>query len=148
MVVALMVVANMSVRADETLAKGCLYAWSAVMLADGATPNEELGMFTTFAKVNTATKDHYSDKFLASGFEESIIAFKQQGMDALVKKIVPMLKGAKPEDRGILLVNFFMLAKADGDFSAKEQNVISSIVKAVNFSRDEVLTASMVYASR
>lgn len=145
--VVLLMLVNVPVSADETLAKGCLYAWSAVMLADGSTNNTELGMFNMFAKANNATKEFYSDKFVAKGFEEAIITWKKEGMDALVKKIPPLLKGATGDDRRIILYNFYMLADADNDFTSKEMGVIKSIIDEVNYSRDDVLYAGMIYAS-
>lgn len=148
LIAALLMVSNLGVAADKDLAKGCLYAWSAVMLADGKTPNAELALFNNFAKVSTTTKSFYNDKWIAKGFEEAIITWKKQGMEALIKKLPAMLKGADEVERKLIIINFLMLAKADKDFNTKEIGVIQKIVKAVNFSRDDVLFAAMMYASR
>jgi len=148
LVTVLLVVANMNVTADEALAKGCIYAWPAVMLADGSTSNAELGMLNTFAKANNATKDFYSEQFIAKYFEEAIVTWKQKGMDALIKKIPSLFKAATSDDRRIVLYNFFMLANSDDNFTSNEMGAIKTIVDAVDFPRDDVLYTGMIYAAK
>jgi len=132
---------------DESLAKGFVYAWTAVALADGKISNEELGKLNTFAKATDATKNFYSEQWIAAIFEEAVIIYKQQGMDALIATIGPFFANAESKERQILLYTLMLLGCIDGDFSSSEMGAVKSIVDAIDISREDVLFAGMVFAS-
>ncbi len=138
---------NTAPLGDELLAKACVYAWSAVILADGQATNKELGLLNTFARANDATKNFYSETWIGEMFEEAIKIYKNQGMDALIAAIPPMFANATENDRRIVLYNLMMLATSDGDFDSKEMGVIKTFVDAVDMPRDDVLFTGMIFAS-
>ena len=132
---------------DESLARGFVYAWTAVAVADGQISNAELGKLNTFAKATDATKNFYSETWIAAIFEEAIKIYKQQGMDALIATIGPLFANAQSKEKQILLYTLMDLGCIDGDFSSHEMGAIKSIVESIDISREDVLFAGLIFAA-
>lgn len=132
---------------DESLAKGFVYAWTAVAIADGHIANEELGKLNTFARATDATKNFYSEQWIAAIFEEAIKIYKQQGMDALIATTATYFQNAESKEKQILLYTLMDLGCIDGDFASHEMGAIKTIVDAMDISREDVLFAGMIFAA-
>ncbi len=138
---------------NKNLAKGYVFAWCAVMLANGKTTQQGLSKFTTLAKANEITKVFYSDKWFADRFNDAMVIFKGQGEGAegLIKRMPALFasfKKMKLKERVDFMLTLVIMASFDGSVSEKEADVIEKIVKTVNIKRDELLMAWMIWIQR
>ena len=144
---------NAATQEEENLAKGYIFAWCAVMLATGKTTEKGLSQFTTIASANEFTKAFYSDKWLAERFNDAMVIFKGQGegTEGLIKRMPDLFKSFKTmklQNRIGFMLSLIVMAKFDNNVSEEEANVIEKIVKVINISRDELLTAWMIWIQR
>ena len=148
---------NMSLLAqnqtDQNLAKGYIFAWTAVMLAHGQTTKEGLGKFTTLATVNEITKKFYSDGWFSKNFEDGLKIFKVkgEGTEGLIKNAATLLatfNKLPQKERVEFMITLLMMANYDRNVSKEEADVIEKIANAINISRDDLLMAWMLWAQR
>lgn len=142
--------ANAAPVKDKNLAKGFVFAWTAVMLSTGKTTNAGLGKFTVICKANEITKPFYSDKWFADRFNDAMKIFKGQneGSEGLIKRLPKLMAGfkkLKKEHRIGFVLSLMIMAKYDGSISKREAELIEKITKVANLKKDELLTGWMIW---
>ncbi len=132
---------------DEGIARGIVYAWTLVVVADEKVEGVEMKSLEEFAKTHNITKQFNQDDWLSETVGQALSVYKTEGEDALFEIIEELLKGTGEENKLILLTSLLQLACVDGDFDTKELLVLERIADMLDISRQDTLMVAMAFAT-
>jgi uncharacterized tellurite resistance protein B-like protein len=132
---------------DQDVARGVVYAWTAVIVADARVEQVELNALENFARVHNITQQFNQENWLSETVGEALNVYKTEGEETLFSIIEELLSNTSVNTKRILLYSLMQLACVDGDFTDQELDVLNRIVELLAISRRDVLMMGILYAT-
>jgi uncharacterized tellurite resistance protein B-like protein len=132
---------------DEDIARGIVYAWTAMVVADSKVEQVELNAMEDFAKIHTITQPFNQGDWLCQTVGEALNVYNAEGAETLFPIIKEQLKNTNQSNKRILLYTLMQLACVDGDFTDKELDVLNRMVEILDINRRDVLMLGMLFAT-
>jgi uncharacterized tellurite resistance protein B-like protein len=132
---------------DEDIARGIVYAWTLMVVADSRVEQTELNAMERFAKVHKVTRQFNRGTWLEDTVGEALSVYNTEGEESLFAIIKKQLHSSSVETKRVLLFSLIKLACADEDFSDRELDVLDRMVALLNIGRRDVLMIGMLYAT-
>ncbi|MCP5105206.1 MAG: hypothetical protein GY950_17590 [bacterium] len=132
---------------DEDIARGIVYAWTTMVVADNRVEQVEMDALKKFARVHNITQKFNQADWLSHTVGEALNVHKTEGEDSLFAIIEELLGNTNCENKRILLYTLMELACVDCDFTDQELDVLNRIVELLDISRRDVLMMGMLYAT-
>jgi tellurite resistance protein len=132
---------------DEDIARGIVYAWIVIVLADAKVESVELMALERFAKIHNITRQFNQEEWLSNTVGEALSVYKSEGMDTLLAVIQELLDNTSIDTKRILLFSLMQLACIDGDFTQPELDMLNQVVELLDISRGDVLMMGMLFAT-
>ena len=132
---------------DQDVARGVVYAWTVVIVADARVEQVELNALENFARVHNITQQFNQENWLSETVGEALNVYKTEGEETLFSIIEELLSNTSVNTKRILLYSLMQLACVDGDFADRELDVLNRIVELLAIDRRDVLMMGMLYAT-
>jgi uncharacterized tellurite resistance protein B-like protein len=132
---------------DQEVARGVVYAWTVLVVADARVEQVELNALESFAKVHNITQQFNQENWLSETVGEALNVYKTEGEETLFSIIEEVLGNTSVNTKRILIYSLMQLACVDEDFSDRELDVLNQIVELLGISRRDVLMMGMLYAT-
>jgi len=132
---------------DEDIARGVVYAWTLVVVADERVAQEELQSLERFAAMHHITRRFNNESWLEDTVGEALNVYNTEGPDSLLAIIKDQLGQTSIEARRVLLYSLVKLACVDEDFSQQELEILDRIIEMLDISRKDVLMIGILYAT-
>ncbi|NIM13585.1 MAG: hypothetical protein GTO45_15835 [Candidatus Aminicenantes bacterium] len=132
---------------DEDIARGIVYAWTAMVVADARIEPAELNALESFAKAHNITQEFNQEEWLTETVGEALSVYKAEGPETLLAIIQKQLNHTSVESKRLLLYSLMQLACVDGDFDDRELDVLNRVVELLDISRRDVLMMGMLFAT-
>lgn len=133
---------------DEDIARGIVYAWTLMVVADAKVEQIELKTMEHFACSHRATHQFNCPDWLSEVVGEALNVYKAEGPDTLLGIIQDMLINTNRETKEVLIYTLMQLAHVDGDFTNRELDVLYRMVETLDICRRDVLKIGMLYATQ
>jgi len=132
---------------DQDIARGVVYVWTVVVVADARVEQVELNALENFARVHNITQQFNQENWLSETVGEALNVLKTEGEETLLSIIDELLCNTSVNTKLILLYSLMQLACEDEDFADRELDVLNRIVELLAISRRDVLMMGMLYAT-
>lgn len=132
---------------DQDVARGVVYAWTVVIVADARVEQVELNALENFARVHNITQQFNQENWLSETVGEALNVYRTEGEETLFSIIEELLSNTSVNTKRILLYSLMQLACVDGDFADRELDVLNRIVELLAIDRRDVLMMGMLYAT-
>ncbi len=132
---------------DEDIARGIVYAWTLMVVADAKVERVELKALECFAKVHHLTQPFNQANWLSDTVGEALNVYKTEGEKSLLSIIEELLINTSVENKRVLLYSLMQMACVDGDFTDQELDVMDRMVELLGLSTRDVLMMGMLYAT-
>ncbi len=133
---------------DEDIARGIVYAWTLMVVADAKVEQVELKALEEFVKTHDATQRFNKNDWLSDGVGEALNVYRTEGEDALYAVIKEMLDNTGKETKRRLLFSLMELACVDGDFDNRELDVLHRIVTSLQIELKDAIMMGMLFATQ
>jgi uncharacterized tellurite resistance protein B-like protein len=132
---------------DQDIARGVVYAWTIMVVADARVEQVELNALEIFANVHNITQPFNQADWLSETVGEALNVYRTEGEETLFSIIEELLSNTCVNDKRVLLYTLMQLACVDGDFTDRELDVLNRIVELLAISRRDVLLIGILYAT-
>ena len=132
---------------DEDIARGIVYAWTLMVVADEKVKQSEMNALENFAAVHDVTKPFSRPDWLSETVGEALNVYKTEGQDALFTVVEELLTNTSPDARRVLFYTLMQLACVDGDFTDRELDVLNRIAELLDIGKRDMLMMGMLYAT-
>lgn len=132
---------------DEDIARGIVYTWTLMVVADGQVEQAEMNALKNFAGVNEMTRSFSQPEWLTQTVGEALSVFRSEGQDALYPVIMELLCNTGPDVRRVLFYTLMQLACVDGDFTDRELDVLNRVGDLLEIGKRDILMMGMLYAA-
>ena len=132
---------------DEDIARGIIYTWTLLVVADGKVEQAEMNALKNFAGVNELTRPFSQPEWLNQTVGEALSVYRAEGQEALYPVILELLCNTGPDVRRVLFYTLMQLACVDGDFTDRELDVLNRIGDLLDIGKRDFLMMGMLYAA-
>ena len=132
---------------DEDIARGIVYAWTLMVVADEKVKQSEMNALENFAAVHEITQPFSRPDWLSDTVGEALNVYKTEGQDALFTVVAELLTNTNPDTRRVLFYTLMQLACVDGDFTDRELDVLNRTAEMLDIGKRDVLMMGMLYAT-
>lgn len=132
---------------DEDIARGVVYAWTLMTVADQRVERVELDTIQRFANSYKMTRRFHEGDWLENTVGEALNVYNTEGKESLLSIIAEQLKNASLGIKRLLLFSMIQLACCDEDFSERELELLDHVVDLLKLHRKDVLMIGMLYAT-
>lgn len=135
---------NFEIITDEGIARGIVYAWVVMVVADARVERAELDALERFAKVHNITQQFNRENWLSDTVGEALNVYQTEGQESLFSVMEELLNHTGSDTKRVLLFSLMHLACVDGDFTERELDALNRIAEILEISRRDVLMVGMV----
>lgn len=132
---------------DEDIARGIVYAWTAMVVADARVEQSELIALEKFTRIHNITQQFNQGEWLSDTVGEALNVFKAEGVESLFSVIEELLDNSSAETKRILLYTLMHLACVDGDFAERELDFLEKIIHCLDIDCRDVLMMGTLFAT-
>lgn len=131
----------------EDVARGIVYAWTAMVVADDKVAQEELEALERFARIHNLTQPFNSEEWLGKTVGEALSVYKTEGMNTLFSIIEELLANTTTHAKQVLLYSLMEISCVDEECCDREIEVLNRMVELLDISRQDVLMMGMLFAT-
>ncbi|MCP4214498.1 MAG: hypothetical protein GY765_07565 [bacterium] len=132
---------------DEDTARGIIYAWALVLVADTKIEQDELKNLEDFARLNNISPQFKNAAWLSKTVDEALGVYKAEGAEIIFTILKEVLGDISDNTKRLLLYSLMQLAAVDGDFDERELDALARIVETLEISKRDTLMMGMLNAT-
>lgn len=132
---------------DEDIARGIVYAWTAMVVADARVEQSELIALEKFAKIHNITQQFNQGEWLSDTVGEALNVYNAEGEESLFSVIEELLDNTSIDTKRILLFTLMHLACVDGDFAERELDMLERMIAHLDIGYRDILMLGTLFAT-